>query len=177
MAKKKWFYNDMQLDSEEELQFAEWLNEATEHGYVSKWEYHPYEFTLSGKITYRKEQQLKTKVRYTNPTLLQPHIYTPDFSIWFTEKFLEKFNILPLCEADTVYTIDIKGTFGRFNDSRLFSINQKWVYEKHQVYIHKLIPVKFFQQTFVPKAIAFKKNRKQLEIKKDFLACKFVEEV
>ena len=35
--------------------------------------------------------------------------------------------------------------------TRLFSINQKWMYSEHGIYIQKVIPQKLFADTFTPK--------------------------
>jgi len=163
------------MDSEEEVWFAHWLKEAKKHRYVYEDEYHPFIFMLSEKAIYTQEIQLKTKIKHQNKTLLNAHVYTPDWKLRFTEKFFDKFgDILINSKANECVVIDIKGTFGKFNDDTVFSINRKWVYKEYGVYVHKIIPKKWFRKTWVPKAIAFKKN---MEIRKPFLACKFVEEI
>jgi hypothetical protein len=46
--------------------------------------------------------------------------------------------------------VDIKGTFNKYGDPKQFSLNQKWVYDKFDIYIEKIVPEKFFKKTWVP---------------------------
>ena len=53
--------------------------------------------------------------------------------------------------GDTFY-IDVKGEFaGRTNSTQYtFPIKQKWMYDKYQIYVNKIVPSKLFKQTFEP---------------------------
>ena len=48
--------------------------------------------------------------------------------------------------------IDVKGTFAKSDGGRSFSINQKWTYNKHGIYVYKLVPKDFFKLFGVPEA-------------------------
>ena len=58
--------------------------------------------------------------------------------------FLE--SLQPLFES----ILEVKPLFDRNNMTRLFTINQKWVYDKYGVYVQKIIPQKLFKDTFTP---------------------------
>ena len=71
--------------------------------------------------------------------------------------------------------IDTKGTFASNDGGRSFSINQKWVYAKYKVYVHKLVPKVFFEKFGVPENCKLtaktKKPRKAFEGFKDIKTC------
>ena len=148
--------------SKEELYFSWWLDEAEGKGYIAHWDYEVHSFDLSDKVTNTYTKQLKTKMKIVTETILQPHIYTPDFIIEWTDKAkgvffgVEKQNGYHFkLEDDYVSYVETKGSFDSNNMTRLFSLNQKWVYQKHGVYINlaKISNKKnsFFDKTFTPK--------------------------
>jgi hypothetical protein len=47
--------------------------------------------------------------------------------------------------------IEIKPIFDQNNMTRLAIINQKWVMEKHGLFVNIVIPDKLFENTFTPK--------------------------
>ena len=150
--KSKLVYNDLALDSKEELAFMYWLEEAMEHNLVSKYTYQPCEYIL-----FEKES-----------SLLKSHIYTPDFSVCFTSKFLELHiaygwsKIFKIVNIDKENIIDIKGTFNQNSGDRIFSINQKWIYQIYKVYVHKIIPEKLFSVTWCPQKCRLTAVKKQV---------------
>lgn len=55
--------------------------------------------------------------------------------------------------------IDTKGTFNR--NSRSFSTDRKWVWDKYGIYVAEIVPVKFFKNFGVPlKSFISKKTKK-----------------
>ena len=147
-----------QADSKEEVYFSWWLDELLEAGYIAAHAYHPTTYDLSPNQEYSVNVHLKTKTNVEEKTLLQPHTYTPDFSIVWNPKaygiffysLADGFNIkkIPLVAKlhgnmydETV--IDIKPPQSKWGKSymEVFSINQKWTYEKHGVYVQKVVVV------------------------------------
>lgn len=144
-------YNNISFDSETELSFYHWLVEATKHGYIKSFNYHPRVFELSDGITYDKTVVKKTKTTTVQRSLLSPHVYTPDYTIELDSLFKTlKLPIPePLYDYKEIY-IDVKGNFSRHGDQVAFPINQKWVYDKYGIYILKVIPDDWFVDTWVP---------------------------
>lgn len=151
------------LDSQEELQFYNWCIELAKYNLIKTWSeensiYQPPSLPLSDKALGENSQNKRTY----NKTLLRDHVYTPDFQITINKYQLDKMfpNALDklmyttdICNEDNqfvTYTIDIKGTFARGDGGRSFSINQKWVYAVHHIYINKVIPDILFEKTFIP---------------------------
>jgi hypothetical protein len=151
------------LDSQEEQQFYNWCIELAKYNLIKIWSedntiYQPPSFPLSDKVLGENQQNKRTY----NKTLLRDHVYTPDFKVTINKYLLDKLfpNALDkllyttdICDEDNqfvTYIIDIKGTFAKADGGRSFSINQKWVYAIHHVYINKVIPDVLFEKTFVP---------------------------
>jgi hypothetical protein len=177
--------------STEEYHMALWCAEAKEAGYITDWAYEDKEYPLSGSVV-----DFKTTIHHTKTkgarfkekefTLLKAHSYTPDFRIWPEDKFFSMdhglWRYTTPCKLfysdgdDNIqpYVIDVKGTFQRFDGARSFSINQKWVFEKHRIYINKVVPPKFFKKTWVPEAAAYGKRGTRL---KPYATCKLLEEL
>lgn len=162
---------ELQLDSVEERDFLFWCCEAVSQGIILDFEYQPKTFILSDAV---KIQTHKNKVK----TILRQHVYSPDFSITFNgEKQISlasEFNIpySMLSNCNLVY-VDVKGTFNRNDGGRSFSINQKWVWQKFNVYIHKIIPTIFFKKYGVPqKSTLTNKTKKIRKIFKNFSTIK-----
>jgi len=145
------------FDSQEEQWFSLWLREATDVGMVIEYKYHPDSIILSERKVKRIQKTYYTKVRkeqrtkFVDKFLLHPCEYQPDFLVTFTEAFRTAYpNILIETSIDCY--IDIKGAFaGRNNVSaHTFPIKQKWLYEKYDIFVNKVVPVSFFKKTWVP---------------------------
>lgn len=142
---------DLEMDSIEECDFLQWLCEAYVLGIISGFQYQSRTFQLFESKNY-------LTVEGKSRSLFREHVYSPDFILQFSpSKFIDlakEFKIpqsaLDQSTAD-VY-IDTKGTFARADGGRSFSINQKWVYDKFQTYVYKLVPKEFFQKFGVPEA-------------------------
>ena len=148
-------FEDIEIDSQEEWHFFQWLKEAKELGIVKDYIYQPDEFLLTNKKTYIPI--------YNNPKqkekhLFREHIYTADFKIQFNAAYGEilskVFKIdasMLINETITVY-VDIKGSFNQNGGDRLFSIHQKLVYEKYGVLVQKIVPKEVFKHLGIAKA-------------------------
>lgn len=93
--------------------------------------------------------------------MFRAHVYTADFKILIPVEHKE------LCQYFKVpdfrckepgcacFWVDVKGEFARNDGQRSFTLNQKWVYDKFGVYVHKVVPVKFFDKFGVPAEARF----------------------
>lgn len=153
----------LEFDSDEEMYFYWWLEELQEAGYIKKIVHHPMPYKLSDPVIGVYEKQLKTKVKNESEELMKGHIYTPDFLIIWNEKARGVFyehqcsynrrkekNSLKYLIGNTATVIEVKPLFDQNNMSRLFKINQKWVYDKHGVFVNMVVPEKWFNKTFTP---------------------------
>ena len=156
----------VQTDSSEEIALYNWCIEASQAGFINSWTeefplYHPASIKLSDPV---KDQGGKT--------ILRAHEYTPDFDIWFTPLFFETFpNMLKFFKiseeenGNKRVLIDVKGIFNMHGGDRVFAINQKWVYQRANLYINKLVPDDLFKETFVPIAELYTKKTHKLREK------------
>lgn len=146
------------FDSSEERYFCYWLEELTARGIIIRWTYQPKAFVLCEPVKTTHVKLLKTMSKKEETTLLQGHEYTADFLIFWaagTEGFLHM-PILHNCHislknypfishkhrTNGLYfsVVDVKGSFSQNDAWRRFSIDQKWVFQKHGIYVNKIIP-------------------------------------
>lgn len=149
--------------SKEELYFSWWLDELKSKGYIKKYEYECESLELAPPLQNSYTEELKTKTKEKSETLIREHIYTPDFKIFWTEKAKGVFwdsgrqNIWPFRQVgeDLTSYVEVKGGFDSGNMTRLFIVNQKWLYSKLGIFVNlvKITNKKggFFDKTFTPK--------------------------
>ena len=157
-------YNGIEFDSEEERLFYLYLEELKDNGYVRDFTFHVDSFVLSEPVKYSWAKKMKTKSKEMESTLLQGHVYTADYKVIWEPKGWGKFwhydidnvqlNKIPFISNDVGCFIEIKPSFDMNNMQRLFSINQKWRWQEHKIYVQKVIPIGkntcLFAKTFVP---------------------------
>lgn len=162
----------MEYKSDQELQFSWWLDDLVKREVVVKYYYEPSTFTLSTakKCPYIKKMVTKTKIE--SLSLLDAHVYTPDFlvewnskydGVFYREIMVQKYSTKPPFFAvrskknNKLYTFfEVKADFDYNNMTRAFKINQKWLYDKHDVYVDlAILPEKLFKKTFVPQRYLF----------------------
>jgi hypothetical protein len=143
----------MNLRSKEELYFTWWLDELRANGFIIEYDYEPITLTLSEKVeipvtkvTFTKKGLRKEEVKMK--TILHAHEYTPDFKIKFSDERIIKVPLIT--SVDEYVWIDVKSDWNQNNMNREFSINQKWVYQKHNKFVNKVVPEKLFKATFTP---------------------------
>jgi len=171
------FLEEDEFDSPEEYWFGLWCIEAIEHGVLNEFSYHMMDFKLTEKHVHIMNNGKKF--------ILQPHKYTPDFSLDFNIFMPEL--LKPIVShlfgkivnpsdigKKNISIVDVKGQFQRFGGDRAFSLNQKMTMEKYGIPIHKIVPEKFFKKTWVPKAIVAGKKIPRLKKWRD---CKLLEEI
>lgn len=167
-------------DSKEELYFSWWLKELVNQGYVKYFIHEPKPFHLSASINKTYLKQLKTREKVESEELLKGHIYTPDFMVVWHESAEELFTELIDSnnkkkqgqalntiisqedeEGAVVSYIEIKPSFDQNNMTRLAKLNQKWVYEKFDVFVNIIIPEKHFNKSFTPERYFLTDNSMQ----------------
>lgn len=163
---------NLSVDSQEEVDFIEWCNEATKLSIINDYFYQPESYQLAESVKYKN-------VFNKENTLFQEHKYSPDFIIMFDPNnsldLSKEFHIMydDLSSQQCSSIIDVKGTFTRNDGGRSFSINQKWMYQKFKLYIYKLIPQKFFAKFGCPDNCKLtKKTKKPRTVFKGFKSIK-----
>ena len=138
------------VDSQEEIDFWNWCLQAQEMGIIKEFKYQPDSFILSQGAKYKLSNG-------KDRCLFREHEYTPDFYIVIDKKYINLCDELRVSDPnnDSGYYIDVKGTFQRSDGGRSFSLNQKWMYDKFKIYVHKIIPKEFFKKFGVPKKSCF----------------------
>jgi hypothetical protein len=152
-------------DSKEEEYFFWYVEELQEAGFIDNIKYQPKPFPLFDGAKYTFNKQLKTKSKSVTRTLLKPHQYQADFLLGWSDIAIDVFfavnsntDMLKLPFYAYLLTkndeyrsvVDVKGTFNQNDAWRRFSIEQKWVWDKYQIYVQKIIPQKLFKDTFTP---------------------------
>ena len=185
----------MDFDSKEEQYFYWWCQDLQKAGIIMHLKYQPKPFQLSSDVHLTYEEQLKTKTKEKKIKLLSGHQYQADFLLYWNRKakdkifvdyndiLTESFKKYPIIvnyseKNDTYFSvIDVKGTFNQNDAWRRFSIDQKWVFKEHNIYVQKIIPHPLvdgkgkmtpanalFPSTFVPQRFTYtdtgKKDRK-----------------
>ncbi len=140
-------YRGIMCDSYEEVYMLMYLYELKEKGLISEIERAP-SFELSPEVadTYEEIIQLKTKTKTVQKKniILRKHIYTPEFKV--------KVNNLKLFyHTEDIAYIEVKPIYDQNNMTRLFKINQKWMFQKFGIIVNLVTPETLFQQTFTPK--------------------------
>lgn len=157
------FSKDYSVDSNEEVAFLHWCEESYQNKLIDiEFDnfYQPpaYELLPCIKIQDGKKEK----------TLLREHSYTLDFIIIPTDKLFELFPKLEkylIKSFDNKCYIDIKGMFNKNGGDRTFSINQKLLYNKYQIYVNKVIPNKLFINSFLPEKEKYSPKKHQLREK------------
>lgn len=131
------------LKSAEEIFFLFWLHQLEKHNLVSFIDTKPESLILS----FPKKIVVNGKLR----SLCRGHVYTPDFTFATDNPFIK--SLFKFSLTGVVY-VDTKGTGLR--NARIgqeFSINQKWVYDKYNIWIEKVVPDDLFKKSFAPEQI------------------------
>jgi len=178
--KSKIEYNNIVFDSEEELLVYYYLQELEDNNFIDNFIFHPDSILLSNAVSYKWIDKLKTKNVEKETSILREHIYTYDYQImWNIKSYgifyynLEdnyKLDKISFIAQNNISNIEVKPAWDMQNMTRLFSINSKWVYDKYQIYIQKIIPIGknncLFAKTFTPKkAMLTKKTKKPKKFK------------
>lgn len=167
--KKTYEYKGILMESQEEVWFAQWLQELKKNGYIVSWDKvtKPIELTKPVTFPYIKETVLKTKIKREEKTLtiLNGMSYTPDFSIFWTEYGWNKFgSSLTKPKKDSIFysessltdtLVEIKPKFDQNNMTRDFVTKQKFIFDKLKIFVNLIFPEELFEDTFMPEEAMF----------------------
>lgn len=166
----KLYHGKIPLDSDHELWICWWLDELKELGFVKHYERaEPY--SLSTGYTNNYVERLKTKSKPMRQSICGGHVYTPEFRVVWNKAALNK--IVWLIDSQTKFEkqligyttpkgeittiIEVKPIFDYNNMTRLFVINQKWVFDKYGIWVNLVKPTELFSKTFTP--VNFRKTK------------------
>lgn len=148
--------------SQEEKWLVAYFHELLMAGIVKNIEYQPEPFILSEAVDIEIFKQLKTKKKYRFKTILDEHIYTPDFKItWASKNLFHKdfkhqgIDKIPVFFShDCVSYVECKGVWDFNNMTRMFvQRTQPWIYQIYDIYINLIKVPDIFKNTFVPASI------------------------
>lgn len=151
---KKFQYNGISFDSNEEIFFYKWCQQAVQYKILNSFNYHPNSYILS-------QNQFKNGKK-----ILNAHKYTPDFSLSvsdFGRMILSKTFKNSLDDEQVV--IEIKPAYSPFGSIEEFSINRKWMYEKFNVFIQKVQVDSLFTKTWCPQSCKLTEKTKKIRSK------------
>lgn len=179
MKKLKPSYNGVEYDSNEEIEFQIFLDDCALYGLIDTAVYQPDPLVLAPKATRRVWKHFKTKPSVeVERHLFFEHVYTADWYVVWTPKFLRTFphcglllrpcntepRILDLKEEQSVAAegwVDVKGGYNRHGGDRVFPIHQKLSWYLHKVPVNKIVPKDFFRKLgAVPDGLKWMKGRK-----------------
>lgn len=161
-------YKGVKFDSDEEVFVAMWLQELQDAGLVKSWSKVTKAFPMTSGLKLKYERttilKTKTKVEHKEHTLLRPSEYTPDFEVLFSINGWLRFNSGIYNDIDPkklfftrgawmqpVY-LEVKPSFDQNNMERLFKLNQKFLWDKEQIFVNLVEPLALFEKTFLPLA-------------------------
>lgn len=104
--------------SKDEELFDKWLSKCKKEGIIKSYEYEPETFNL-----------------FESKNGIQSHVYTPDFKVEWNNEFPYLFRKKWYVHKNNIIWIEVKPSFDRHNMTRLFKINQKWMIDKHGIYV------------------------------------------
>lgn len=145
--------------SDEERNFAAWLDEAFDAGLIEHWEYEPRSYELVPR------QTVKSKNGKKDVFLFQPSRYTPDFHVVLTAAgkwaFRDLFRKTLHVNVHSLW-LDVKGSYDPYRkDDRFISLIRKIMYQQYKVYITKVIVDKaFFMGTWAPEPARYCDKKK-----------------
>jgi len=171
-------YKEIKCDSFDEIFFLDWVFELMEMGYVKTVARAP-TCQLSPPFNHRYYKPLKTKQRSEVQTLLNKHVYTPEFYLEWEEKAKDIFFqyldetkkiTLPIVaqfntSTNAYYSLfEVKPKFDQQNMERLFRINQKWVMQVTGKFVNLVKVNDLFPKTFTPMAFLYTRTGKDKKI-------------
>lgn len=182
-SQEKGEYRGITWESYDELYFLYWIYELKDKEYVNSIQ-RAQSFHLSKGLSSQYLEQLKTKTKEHTQKILEEHIYTPEFLIVWNQKAVEEKIIwqlpsVPKYEKQIIAQkhfdqtipvwwsyIEVKPVWDHQNMTRLFRLNQKWVWEKHEIFVNLIFPKRLFQATFTPNDYLYtekKRDKRSIE--------------
>lgn len=151
------------MKSKEEEHLSWVLEELKDKGVILDFSYEPEPFLLSqnlsvsGVILDRFD-----KIKEKKKVLLQKHLYTCDFVIEWNPDYkgavfsnIDRVEHAPFfisnrIDKKYITYLEVKGDYDMENMTRLFTLNQKWVYDKYCIYVQLVRTYDFFRKYFIP---------------------------
>ncbi len=169
-------YKGIPYDSLEEMAFLQWASELQKSGYIRSIQ-RAESYLLSDGVQNNYAQQLVTKSRPMQQTLLHGHSYTPEFIIVWDKRALDKivWDISKSTKFEKLFVgvssngsyityIEIKPLWDQNNMERLFKINQKWMWDKHGIFVNLVKCPELFAKSFTPQEYLTTKSGKTRRI-------------
>jgi hypothetical protein len=171
-------YREIPFESEAELWFLMWAFELHNKSIIK---------IIRRASTYQLTEGLdnhyviinnKGKELTKRQTILRPSVYTPEFEIFWNNPSYKRFVwigeptkievplIGDITEEGIRTLIECKSDFDFANMTRLFKNNQKFLWDKHKVFVNLVKIKEFFKKTYCP--AEFLKTRTGKERKLDF---------
>lgn len=170
-------YKGIEYDSLEELAFLQWASELQKLGYIKSIQ-RADSYLLSDSIINNYSEKVGTSSRPKAQTLLQGHSYTPEFMIVWTQKArdllvwemeennkFDKFFIGTRDNREYRTLVEVKPLWDQNNMERLFKLNQKWMWQKHGLFVNLVKCPDLFDKTFTPKEFLTTKTGRNRNIK------------
>jgi len=146
-------YNNLTFDSGEEIELFMYLVEAQEHGLIRSFTYQSPTWQLAEPVIETIEQYGKKgqKIKPKQRVVLKGVTYTVDFHVVGAAE-----------ELGIPEYVDVKPKFTRRDsDAAKFSLIRKWLYQRHEILVHALVPIELFRTTFAPAATKLTAKTKQ----------------
>lgn len=157
-------YRGLHWESPEELAFLQWAFELVDSGHIEKVE-RGRTYTLTDGLYNYYIEQLKTKSKSKQETLLKPSVYTPDYELYWADKGKNLFcnEVQDGLKHDKLFlndlknkgitTVEVKPDYNLVNNmERVFNNNKKFLYYRHFVFVNLVKPKQLFSSTFYPMA-------------------------
>jgi len=181
-------YRGIAWESYEELYFLYWIYELKDKEYVYSIQRAP-SFGLSQGLSSTYLERLKTKTKERTQKILEEHSYNPEFLILWNQKAVEEKIIwqlpsVPKYQKQIIAQrhkdssnqpaqywhslIEVKPIWDHQNMTRLFKLNQKWMWDKHGIFVNLIFPKRLFQATFTPNDYLYtekKRDKRSIEWK------------
>ena len=177
------FYKDIPCDSKEEVDVFLWCEALYSIGVIKSFKRVESLQLFSGLYnTYTVEKELKTKTKTIEKTetILSSSVYTPDIEIewnildpivpkitWVSTDNKVKGDKFYL-HADNKSYLEVKSDWDFGNMTRLWRTNQRYLYDKHKIFVDLFIPQEMFQKTFTPVTCMFDKRGKLKKYKTEY---------
>ena len=160
--KTKGEYRGVPWESEDELWFLFWAFELHNKGIIETIERAP-SFSLTEGLDHEFViKNSKGKEVTKRQIILRPSHYTPEFLIQWEQPQYKRFvwvRSATKCDLPLVAHMDgfliqtyieVKPDFDRNNMTRLFKNNQKFMWDKHKIFVNLVKVKELFEKTFTP---------------------------
>ena len=165
----------MHYDSNEERYFGMWLEELRIEGWIAEYK-RAETIVLSPKVQTEYVVPMKRVAdKIKHHTVLNGHVFTPDFEVRWQPKalgvFITELNenagkiTTPLKSQNLTTIIETKADYDMNNMNRLASINIKMAYHIDGTFVNMVKMPSWFKKTFCPMAWLFTKTNKPRKVK------------